>query len=241
VTEEIWSQRRSSFGTAADEYSNGRPHYPLEALQWATSDSAHTVLDLGAGTGILSRDLLDLGLEVTAVEPLAEMRALIPSEARAVEGTAESIPLPDGSFDGVYVGQAWHWFEAPRALVEARRVLRPGGRLVLMWNLLNTDDALSRTVADIIEAEERSDMMLDADENPPFDDPERFGPPEVRLVSHAQDYDPDRVVQFALSRSQSILLAPEARRAMVDRLRSAVPDGPFSLSWFCEAWRATAR
>jgi SAM-dependent methyltransferase len=241
VSDALWSQRRTSFGSAADDYAGGRPHYPRKALLWASSESARTALDLGAGTGILSRDLLDLGLEVISVEPLEEMRALIPSAARAIEGTAESIPLPDASVDGVFVGQAWHWFDVPHALAETHRVLRPGGTLVLMWNLLDTDDALSRAVADIIEAEERSDLLLDRKVTAPLDDLDHFGPPERRLVSHSQEYDANRVVQFAVSRSQSILLEPDPRQAMVDTLRSAVPEGPFQLRWICEVWRATAR
>jgi SAM-dependent methyltransferase len=239
-TDEFWSRRRTAFGSAAQDYANGRPYYPREALEWCAPAGATSALDLGAGTGILTAGLLDLGLDVTSVEPLGAMRALIPSGARALDGNAEAIPLADASVDAVFVGQAWHWFDPALALVETRRVLRPGGTMALMWNLLDTDYDLSRQVADIIEADERSDMMLDGEVAPPYQDDGHFAPAERRLVRHSQDYDADRVVAFAVSRSQSILRDETGRQAMVDALRAASPDGPFSLHWICEAWRAVA-
>jgi SAM-dependent methyltransferase len=235
-----WGQRRTSFGVAARDYADGRPHYPREALEWALADEATSVLDLGAGTGILTHDLLALGLDVVSVEPLPQMRALIPAPARAVDGTAEAIPLDDGSVDAVVVGQAWHWFDADAALAETRRVLRRGGTLVLVWNLLDTSDALTRTIAEIVDAEERTDMSLGAVVEPPFKAPKLFAAAEQLLIPHVQGYDRDRITQFAMSRSQSILLDPDAREALLERLRGAVPSEPFTVNWFCEAWRAEA-
>ena len=87
-----------------------------------------TVVDLAAGTGKLTRELVRTGAEVIAVEPLAEMRAELPPEATALEGTAEAIPLGDGSADAVTVAQAFHWFDAEPALAEIHRVLRPERR-----------------------------------------------------------------------------------------------------------------
>jgi SAM-dependent methyltransferase len=241
VSDEVWDQRRTAFASAASEYASGRPHYPAQALTWCAPDGTSTVLDLGAGTGILTADLLELGYEVTSVEPLEGMRALIPATARALAGSAESIPLPDASVDAVYVGQAWHWFDPQRAVIEARRVLRPGGRLALLWNLLDTASELSRTVADIIDADERSDMMLDGEAaEPPIDDNVHFETSERRLVAHSQPYDADRVIAFALSRSQSILREPAARQQTIDALRAAMPAGQFVLDFICEAWRSTA-
>jgi hypothetical protein len=119
-------------------------------------------------------------------------------------------------------------------------VLREGGTLVLMWNLLDTSDPLSRTIAEIVEAEDRADMSLAETTEPPFAAPTLFAPAEQLLIPHVQGYDRDRITQFALSRSQSILLEPDARASLLERLRGAVPGEPFTVNWFCEAWRAAA-
>jgi SAM-dependent methyltransferase len=101
---------------------------------WSLEPSGASVVDLAAGTGRLTRELLAAGASVTAVEPVDEMRAHI-ADAPAVAGTAEAIPLGDGAVDAVFVGEAFHWFDAPAALPEIARVLRPGGGLALMWNV----------------------------------------------------------------------------------------------------------
>lgn len=93
------------------------------------------MVDLAAGTGRLTRVLASLGCDVAAVEPVDEMRALVRSASEVVAGTAESIPLPDASRDAVFVAEAFHWFDAPAALPEIARVLRPGGGMALMWNV----------------------------------------------------------------------------------------------------------
>jgi SAM-dependent methyltransferase len=131
----------SGFGDGADAYERGRPSYPADEVGalarrlGLTADGA--ALDLGAGTGKLTRLLLPLAARMIAVEPseamLAELRAQLPAvEARA--GTAESIPLEPGSVDAVFSGEAFHWFGTPDACREIARVLRPGGALVLLWN-----------------------------------------------------------------------------------------------------------
>src|SRR6185503_4756147 len=95
------------------------------------------VLDLGAGTGKLTSRLVERGLDVVAVDPIAEMLEMLRTslpDTPALLGTAEEIPLADNSVDAVLVAQAWHWFDPERAVKEVARVLRPGGRLGLVWN-----------------------------------------------------------------------------------------------------------
>jgi SAM-dependent methyltransferase len=109
------------------------------------------VLDLAAGTGALTRPLLEAGLEVVAVEPVAEMRAALPASARALEGTAEAIPLGSGEVDAVVVGQAFHWFDGDAALAEIHRVLRPDGLLALFWNRRVDEDPVNREIHELVE------------------------------------------------------------------------------------------
>ena len=95
------------------------------------------MLDLGAGTGKLTTRLVERGLDVVAVDPIPEMLEVLSNslpDTPALLGTAEEIPLPDDSVDAVLVAQAWHWFDPERAVKEVARVLRPGGRLGLVWN-----------------------------------------------------------------------------------------------------------
>ncbi len=129
--------RSLSFGSEAAAYERGRPSYPPEAIDWLLPPGARDVLDLGAGTGKLTTRLVERGLDVVAVDPIAEMLELLSSalpDTPALLGTAEQIPLPDNSVDAVLVAQAWHWFDLERAVAEVARVLRPGGRLGLVWN-----------------------------------------------------------------------------------------------------------
>ena len=128
----------TGFARSVEAYERARPEYPPEAIAWLAQEldlrPGRTVVDLAAGSGKLTRPLAALGCEVIAIEPVAEMRAAIGPTARALDGTAEAMPLPDDSADAVTVGQAFHWFDGPRALAEIERVLRPGGALALVWN-----------------------------------------------------------------------------------------------------------
>jgi SAM-dependent methyltransferase len=131
----------ASFSTVASEYERGRPDYPAEAADWiaeqATLGPGCVVVDLAAGTGKLTRQLVRSGAHVVAVEPLAPMlaqlAALLPG-VEALPGTAEATGLPDGSADALTVAQAFHWFATEEVLREVARVLKPGGYLALVWN-----------------------------------------------------------------------------------------------------------
>jgi ubiquinone/menaquinone biosynthesis C-methylase UbiE len=131
----------SAFGVAAEEYERGRPGYPpaaIDAIAKALELGPRSVVvDLAAGTGKLTRDLVGRFGRVVAVEPLTEMRDRLQRRvpgAEALDGAAERIPLADDSVDAVLVAQAFHWFDGRRALDEIARILRPGGGLALLWN-----------------------------------------------------------------------------------------------------------
>jgi SAM-dependent methyltransferase len=127
--------------SSASTYEQYRPSYPLDAVDWLVDrfglGPGATVVDVGAGTGKLTRLLVPTGAHVVAVEPLDPMRgeleAAVP-EAEALPGTAEDLPLPDSSVDAVVAAQAFHWFRPVEALAEMARVVRPGGGLSLVWN-----------------------------------------------------------------------------------------------------------
>jgi SAM-dependent methyltransferase len=145
------------FDRVVGEYARTRPDYPEAALDWITRttglEPGADVLDLAAGTGKLTRSLAAREYRLIAVEPLPGMRARLVHDlpgVRVLDGKAEQIPLGDGSLDAVLVGQAFHWFEPYAALDEIARVLRPGGWLVLLWNLWDLDDPMQAALDRII-------------------------------------------------------------------------------------------
>jgi len=231
-----WADRATSFGSEAEAYDYGRPSYPIDAVRWSLPDTATTVLDLAAGTGKLTSRLLELGLDVVAVEPLAPMRAFIPAEARALAGSAEAIPLPDASVDAVMVGQAFHWFDAARALPEIARVLRPGGTLGLLWNMDDDRVPWVAQLCDLTGSEARASAVVAAPK-PPYDGRPDLATPVHAVFDYAEDYDTDRLVAMIASRSQTILLAPDDRARLLEAVRELAPDAPFAFPSVCECWR----
>ena len=133
---------RRGFSSEAQTYERGRPEYPAAIETWLTHDlgigPGAAVVDLGAGTGKFTRLLVAAGAQVTAIEPVAAMQAQLSQrlpQVRTLTGVAEQIPLASGSADVLVCAQAFHWFATPAALAEMHRVLKPGGRLGLVWNV----------------------------------------------------------------------------------------------------------
>jgi len=132
-------RRRLSFGANATEYERFRPTYPDAAIRFVLGNRPLRVLDLGAGTGLLTRRLASHGHDVLAVEPDPQMLRVLTESLpiEALVGHAEDIPLGDKTADAVTIGQAYHWFDRQKALPEIGRVLRPGGVLGVFWNVLD--------------------------------------------------------------------------------------------------------
>lgn len=238
------SQRARSFDAAARLYAEARPDYPIAALDWLLPPGAHRVLDLGAGTGKLTRQLVDRGLDVVAVEPSpalgAELSAYVP-EADLRPGSAEQIPLTDGDVDAVLAGQAFHWFDQDRALPEIARVLRPGGRLGLLWNLDDDSVPWVHALANVTGATARANQREPED----FDAPQ-FTDIETISVPHTQPLTP--ISLRALIQTHSFfLIQDEANRAdllrRVDVVIATHPDlagkDTFTLPYVTRCWRGT--
>ena len=211
------------FGEAAEAYERGRPSYPDAIVDWLLDTEPGTVVDLGAGTGKLTRRLIERVATVVAVEPDPGMRAALSGAlpgASVIAGTGEDIPLRDGFADAVVVGQAWHWVDHVRAAPEVARVLRPGGRLGLVWNDRREDDAWVDRLNAILQAYGTSpDAGYEPVVGPPFGELEAF---EVAWVHHVTV---DEVVDMVLSRSYVIALAEHRRSELVGHVRTLALDG----------------
>ena len=128
--------RSGSFGDVASSYERFRPGPPLEAIRWLLPEGASAVVDLGAGTGAMTRDLVGRVDHVVAVEPDDRMRAVLARNlpgVTALDGVGEQMPIADASVDAVLASASWHWMDADRALGEVARVLVPGGTLGAVW------------------------------------------------------------------------------------------------------------
>ncbi len=227
--------RGSSFGAVAAAYAEHRPDYPEAAVRWALEPApGQRVLDLGAGTGKLTAALVALGADVTAVEPdpamMAELRRRLPG-ARALAGTAESIPLPDASVDAVVAGQALHWFDMTVAGPEIARVLVPGGILAGLWNFDDDRvewvaglDRISDGIASLTLAtwETRAaDIRLAA-----MDLPGLFSPPERAEFAHEQLRTADSLLATVATHSKLLIMDDGARRAVLDQIRAYLARRP---------------
>jgi SAM-dependent methyltransferase len=212
-----WSQQAqaTSFGDAAAAYQRGRPPYPASAVDWLVPADAHRVLDLGAGTGKLTRLLVERGLEVTAVEPLAEMReqllAAAPTAA-VMDGSAERIPVADDSLDAVVVAQAWHWFDGPAALREVARVLVPGGTLGLVWNVRDLSEPWVAELDRVLHRHGPQVMDTQPEFGAPFEQAERL---EVRWEHQLTRAD---LLDLVASRSYVITLPDSDRTELLNQV-----------------------
>ena len=239
------ADRAASFELGADQYASTRPSYPDAAVDWLLPPGARRVLDLAAGTGKLTERLVARGLDVVAVEPSDAMRErlvqTVPA-AHALAGSAESVPLPDASVDAVLVAQAWHWF-SPAAQPEIARVLRPGGRLGIVWNV--RDNAVD-WVGRFTEIIHRGDT-LERSYREPVLDAGLFTAPEHRTVPWADRVATSSLRPLAASRSYFLTLPPERREELLGEIDDLVATHPalagrdaVDLPYLAECWRADA-
>jgi SAM-dependent methyltransferase len=217
----VSGKRSLSFGEEAAAYERGRPSYPPEAIDWLLPSGTCEVLDLGAGTGKLTVRLAERGLSVTAVDPIPEMLEVLSSSFPSVPallGTAEDIPLPDNSFDAVLVAQAWHWFDPDRASAEVARVLRPGGRLGLLWNIrderLGWVKDLNRIIGSEHDPFARSSLC------------DVFSDVRTQQVEWTSYLTPQALIDLVASRSYCITSPAEVRSQVLEQVRQLLATHP---------------
>jgi SAM-dependent methyltransferase len=228
------------FARSADAYERGRPGYPDASIRFVVDllPRGATALDLAAGTGKLTRPLIAAGLDVIAVEPVNEMRALLPGAA--LDGTAEAIPVDDRAVDGVTVGQAFHWFDGDAALAEIARVLRPGGLLALFWNRRVADDPVNRAIDAIVDPHRgevpthRGDAWRAA-----FDRTPLFGPLEERVFENSQELDAGGLEARVGSISFIASLEPGERAMVLERARAIAGAGAVTIPYRTEVHTCT--
>jgi ubiquinone/menaquinone biosynthesis C-methylase UbiE len=211
-----------SFGSVADAYDRGRPSYPREAAAWLVGEQPVTVLELGAGTGKLTAALVALGHDVLATDPDAQMLAILNRdlpEVRTAIASAEDIPLPDQSVDVVVCAQAFHWFDLDRALPEAARVLRPGGRLALVWNQRDERIPWVRRLGALIGTQ---DQLREPAE--PLVQSALFGFVEDASFRFRQEIDRESIQDLVLSRSNVAALDEEGRAAKLAEVLAFYDD-----------------
>ena len=223
----------AGFGAAAGTYERGRPSYPDAVVdlfrdQLGVGPGA-TVVDLGAGTGKLTRLLVPTGATVVAVEPIEAMRAqlvaLLPG-VEAVDGTAESIPRPDGSCRAVTVAQAFHWFDPEAALEEIARVLEPGGGLGLVWNERDESVPWVAELSRLLNWGVERPYRRDQDWAAVVAASGRFTPLQHRQLSYQQELDAETLVERALSTSYIAARPPAENVGLAEDIRALVVDFP---------------
>jgi SAM-dependent methyltransferase len=222
-----WDARRTSFGSVAADYAALRPGYPADTVAFLLGGRPLRVLDLGAGTGLLTDALLAAGHEVVAVDPSPEMLDQLHARHPGVPvhvGGAEAVPLPDGGLDAVVAGQAAHWFDPVPASAELRRVLRPGGTVGFVWNVRDERVPWVAALGAALAAEARdheSDQGVVA----------QFAaalPADVETVESAvvQRVTAEEVVAGIGTRSYAATMDADARAAFLGRIRDLLATHP---------------
>jgi SAM-dependent methyltransferase len=220
-----------AWGESAEVYERARPGYPPEAIDFFHElglGPDNDVLDLAAGTGKLTRALIAAGARVTAVEPLFAMRQMLQQrlpEATVMEGTAEKIPVPDGSIDLVTVAQAFHWFDADAAAREIARVLKPGGGLGAIWNVRDESVEWIGMISELIAGpKSQTPDHRSGKWRKPFDATRsQFEPIRLETFRHIQEVSRADAVDVFASRSYVAALPEPDRNALLERVAEQVP------------------
>jgi SAM-dependent methyltransferase len=236
-----------NFDGVAASYERGRPSYAPAAIAHLGVvlgiGPGARVLDLGAGTGKLTRQLVAAGATVTAVEPGPAMRAELVARVPgvpALDGTAEAIPLPDGAVDAITVAQAFHWFDPARALPEMARVLVPGGGLALLWNERDERTPWVAELTRITHWDRRAPFDIKTDWAAKLSAQRWFGPLTPAYFELSVPMTAALLDEMVRSRSYIVAMAPADRDAVLANVAALVrgwPE-PFELPYITQVWTA---
>jgi SAM-dependent methyltransferase len=257
LTAEEKAKRSGSFGAVASTYQQYRPGPPEEAVQWYLPKRVERAVDLGAGTGALSRLLIGKADQVVAVEPDDRMRAVLAEEVpgvKAVKGTGEDMPLDDGSADAVLASSSWHWMDVEPALREVRRVLKTGGLLGAMWSGPDPEGPFLAQARALITQNAGCGgggmSTFFADANRPFSTLEipdgfGFGDLQHETFQWMMGLTADELIGLLATFSWVINLADDKRAALFTEARRLLKeflgvegDVTVDVDFRCDAWRA---
>jgi len=227
-----------AFDPVAADYERGRAGWPRELLDGVAGES---VLDLAAGTGKLTALLVERYARVIAVEPSPGMREVLEAtvpEAESYAGSAERIPLEDGTFDAVFVAEAFHWFDSDAAVAEIARVLRPGGTLVVCFNEWRSpyEPAIGEAAHEAIESRAAKlpppggPKVASGEWRRGFDSVALFTPLEERALDHVWETDREGVAAYYVSISSLAQLPPDEREAVRAELLDLLPATIYRLA-----------
>ena len=254
--DELTARRARSFGPVAAMYDRVRPGYPPDGVSWILepvgSDAARgrgtakaRVVELGAGTGALTRDLVGRGLDVVAVEPDPNMRAVLETRVPSADvraGEAEDLPVDDHDADAVVGAQMWHWVDRDAAAAEVARVLRPGGTFGLLWNLRDEGVPWMAELGAVFGGEDvhRGGATVHLPPGAPFT------ATAARDFRWSQELSPADVVDLVATRSHVRVMPDDERRALLGRVNDFVASHPavagrgrIVVPYVTSCWRAT--
>ena len=231
-------ERATSFGSVAESYDRVRPRPAPEALDWLVPQDCALAVDVAAGTGLFTRALTGRASQVVAIEPDDRMRAVLAERSpgvRVLAGWGEEMPLPDGCADAVFVSTAWHWLDPVRAVPEIARVLRPGGRLGVVWtsrdrredwvadlDLLRLPGIGNRSNAGRPRTRDEVRARLDKEHSVTLPDGAEFGRAAAASFGFTRTLPVDDVVEWLATNSSFITASVADRAAGLDRCRAAL-------------------
>jgi SAM-dependent methyltransferase len=249
------AKRSSSFGAVADHYERFRPGPGGEAVDWVLDGRTGLAVDLGAGTGALTRLLVDRVDEVVAVEPDDRMRSVLSTQvpaARAVEGRGEDIPLPDACAQAVMASSSWHWMDPDLTLREVARVLEPGGVLGALWTGPNPEGPLMEQGRAML-AQSNVTTTLAADMGRPVSTLEIPSDAPFDVVEHAiftwnVALTADEIIGLLGTMSWIITMGEDARTRLLDEARRLLREvmgvegaATIDVEYCSDSWRAVCR